>query len=495
MNTTRRQFLRTSAVAGAAALTLPRPILGAPSPGSVLGANGDIRVAVIGFNGRGQDHISGFQGLKGVRLVALCDVDQNVLRKEAKKQADKGNTVATFTDIRDLLQQKDIDAISIATPNHWHSLMGIWGCQAGKDVYVEKPVSHNVFEGRQLVRAARKYNRIVQTGTQSRSNPGMREGVAWVQAGNLGAIRYVTGLCYKPRKSIGKVGSPTPVPSTINFDLWSGPAPMHPLMRQNLHYDWHWVFETGNGDLGNQGIHQMDIGRWILGEQELSPFVLSVGGRLGYEDDGNTPNTQIVYHGYKKAPLIFEVRGLPKAKEFQEPKLWNGNMDDYRGSKVGVVVHCENGYMVFPSYDSAIAYDKNDKVIQEFKGGANHYANFIEAVRARDPKKLNAEILEGHLSSALCHTGNISYRLGEKLSPGAVKERLQDKSVSSYMTESFDRMMSHLNANAVQLDRTPLTLGAFLKMDPKEERFLGNSKANEQLREQGRKGYEIPENV
>ena len=266
-------------------------------------------------------------------------------------------------------------------------------------------------------------------------------------------------------------------------------------MRQNLHYDWHWVFETGNGDLGNQGIHQMDIGRWILGEQELSPFVLSVGGRLGYEDDGNTPNTQIVYHGYKKAPLIFEVRGLPKAKEFQEPKLWNGNMDDYRGSKVGVVVHCENGYMVFPSYDSAIAYDKNDKVIQEFKGGANHYANFIEAVRARDPKKLNAEILEGHLSSALCHTGNISYRLGEKLSPGAVKERLQDKSVSSYMTESFDRMMSHLNANAVQLDRTPLTLGAFLKMDPKEERFLGNSKANEQLREQGRKGYEIPENV
>jgi len=491
MKTNRRDFLRASAIAGAA-LTLPRSLLGAPAPGSVLGANGDIRVAVIGFNSRGKDHIAGFQGLKGVRLVALCDVDEEVLGREAKRQADKGNPVAIYTDVRKLLENKEIDAISTATPNHWHSLIGIWGCQAGKDVYVEKPVSHNVVEGRQLVRAARKYNRIVQTGTQSRSNPGMREAVEWVQAGNLGEITLVTGLCYKPRQSIGKVTGPTRVPLSINYDLWCGPTPLRPLMREKLHYDWHWVFETGNGDLGNQGIHQMDIARWILGEDELSPVVFSVGGRFGYLDDGNTPNTQVVYHGYKKAPLIFEVRGLPKSREFQDPKLWNANMDDYEGSKVGVVVQCRNGRMVIPSYDSAIAYDSSGKEVKRFKGGADHYANFIEAVRARDARILNADILEGHLSSALCHTGNVSYRLGEKLTPGAIKERLQD---NHEMSEAVGRMTSHLAANGVDFGQTPVTLGSFLRMDPADERFERNRAANHQLADEGRKGFEIPTRV
>ena len=493
MKTNRRHFLRASALAGAA-LTLPGGLRAAssPSPGSVLGANGDIRVAVIGFNGRGKDHISGFQALKGVRLVALCDVDEVVLGKEAQRQADKGNPVATYTDVRELLENKDIDVIATATPNHWHALIGIWGCQAGKDVYVEKPVSHNVVEGRQLVRAARKYNRIVQTGTQSRSNPGMREAVAWVQAGNLGQITKVTGLCYKPRQSIGKVSGPTRVPLTINYDLWCGPVPMRPLMRERLHYDWHWVFDTGNGDLGNQGIHQMDIARWILGENELSPLVFSVGGRFAYVDDGNTPNTQVVYHGYRKAPLIFEVRGLPKSKEYHDPKLWNANMDDYLGSKIGVVVHCQNGRMVIPSYDSAIAYDLAGKEVKRFKGGADHYANFIEAVRARDPQLLNADILEGHLSSALCHTGNVSYQLGERLSPGAIRERLQDQ---PEMAEAVERMTAHLQANGIDLTQSPMTLGAFLRMDPTEERFERNRAANQRLAAEGRKGFEVPSRV
>lgn len=494
MKSNRREFLRASALAGAA-LSLPRPLWAAdsaPAPGSVLGANGDIRVAVVGFNGRGKDHISGFQGLKGVRLVALCDVDQEVLEREAKRQADKGNPVATYTDVRKLLEKSDIDVIATATPNHWHALIGIWSCQAGKDVYVEKPVSHNVVEGRQLVRAARKYNRIVQTGTQSRSNPGMQEAVAWIQAGNLGDIQRVTGLCYKPRQSIGKVSEPTRIPLTIDYDLWCGPAPMRPLMREKLHYDWHWVFDTGNGDLGNQGIHQMDIARWILGEERLSPVVFSVGGRFGYEDDGNTPNTQVVYHGYEKAPLIFEVRGLPKARPFQDPKAWGANMDDYQGSKVGVVVQCTNGRMVIPTYDSAVVYDVDGKEIKRFKGGADHYANFIEAVRSRDLNKLNAEIVEGHLSSALCHTGNVSYRLGQKLSPGEIKERLQDNPA---MAEAADRMLTHLGANEVDLSRTPVTFGAYLRMDPVEERFERNRAANDQLAGAGRKGFEVPSRV
>ena len=491
MKTNRRDFLRTSALAGAA-LTLPRYTFGAPAPGSVLGANGDIRVAVVGFNGRGKDHISGFQAIKGVRLVALCDVDELVLQKEAKRQADQGNPVATYNDIRKLLENKDIDVVATATPNHWHALIGIWSCQAGKDVYVEKPVSHNVVEGRQLVRAARKYNRIVQTGTQSRSNPGMREAVAWIQAGNLGKITQVNGLCYKPRQSIGKVSEPTRIPLTIDYDLWCGPTPMRPLMREKLHYDWHWVFDTGNGDLGNQGIHQMDIARWILGENELSPLVCSVGGRFGYVDDGNTPNTQVVYHGYEKAPLIFEVRGLPKGKEYQDPKTWGANMDDYFGSKVGVVVHCENGRMTIPSYDSAVAYDLKGKEVKRFKGGADHYANFIDAVRARNPKILNADILEGHLSSALCHTGNVSYRLGEKVNAGALKERLKD---SPGLEDAVTRMTAHLTANGVNFDQTPITLGAYLRMDPEEERFERNRAANHQLAAEGRKGFEVPSRV
>lgn len=494
MKTNRRDFLRQSAIAGAA-LALPSGALSlraATAPGSVIGANGDIRVAVVGFNSRGMDHIQGFQKVPGVRLVALCDVDQNVLQKEGKRQADAGNPVTMYSDVRKLLENKEIDAISTASPNHWHALISIWACEAGKDVYVEKPVSHNAWEGRQIVNAARRYQRIVQTGTQSRSNPGLQEAVAWIRAGNLGDIKLVRGLCYKPRQSIGKVSGPTPVPSTIDYDLWCGPSPKGPLMREKLHYDWHWDFATGNGDLGNQGIHQMDIARWVLGEEQLSPMVFSFGGRFGYVDDGNTPNTQVVYHGYKKAPLIFEVRGLPHSKEFQDPQAWGKNMDEFKGARVGVIVECQNGYVSIPSYDSAIAYDSAGKEVKRFKGGADHYANFIAAVRNRKPGTLNAEILEGHLSSALCHTGNISYRMGETLPPGAIKERLQDNPA---MAETLDRVTTHLGANGVDLSSQKLTLGAFLKMDPATERFEKNASANHHLADEYRKGFEVPAKV
>ncbi|MFM8357251.1 MAG: Gfo/Idh/MocA family protein, partial [Verrucomicrobiota bacterium] len=364
-------------------------------------------------------------------------------------------------------------------------------CQAGKDVYVEKPVSHNAWEGRQIVQAARKYGRIVQTGTQSRSNPGLREAVDWLHAGNLGRIRLARGLCYKPRQSIGKVTAPTPVPAHIDYDLWCGPAPKNPLMRQKLHYDWHWQFVTGNGDLGNQGIHQMDIARWVLQERTLSPLVLSVGGRFSYVDDGDTPNTQFVYHGYARAPLIFEVRGLPKAKQFQSSG-WGGNMPDYKGAQIGVVVDCDGGSMVIPSYDSAIAYDRAGKEIRRWKQGADHYANFIAAMRSRKVQDLHADIEEGHLSSALCHTGNISYALGEKLSPGAIRERLQGRPEAA---ETFGRLQEHLEANGVDLASHPAVLGASLKMEVRSERFVGDERANRMLTREYRKGFEVPARV
>jgi predicted dehydrogenase len=489
---TRRQFLATTAIAAASAGALRAGDSPRFSPKArVIGANDDIRVAVIGFNSRGWDHINGFKKLKGVRLVALCDVDEQVLAKGKAELAKSGIEVATYTDIRKLLESDEIDAISTATPNHWHSLIAIWGCEAGKDVYVEKPVSHNVWEGRQIVAAARKYDRIVQTGTQSRSNPGLRQAVEWLRAGNLGKIQLARGLCYKPRQSIGHVTEPTPIPAHVDYDLWCGPAPMEPLRRAKLHYDWHWQFATGNGDLGNQGIHQMDIARWILGETTLSPRVFSVGGRFGYVDDGNTPNSQFVYHAYDRAPLIFEVRGLPKAKEFQDPKTWGKNMPDYRGAQVGVVIQCENGHMLIPSYHSARAYGRDGKLVKEWTEEADHYANFVAAMRSRKRAELNAEILEGHLSSALCHTGNISYLMGEKLGPDAIRERLQGKSDAR---ECFDRLAEHLGANGVDLAATPAVLGASLTMNPATERFegAGATKANQMLAREYRRGFEVP---
>ena len=485
----RRTFLRKSALAAASLSLLPKIGRTSAQPATnarIPGANGDIRIGVVGFHGRGQEHISGFGKIKGVRLVALCDLDQAVRDAEVKKFKDKGEDVTGYRDIRKLLENPDIDAISIATPNHWHSLASIWAVQAGKDVYVEKPVSHNVWEGGQVVKAARKYNRIVQAGTQSRSSAALQEAMAWLHGGGLGKLKLARGLCYKRRPSIGKTKGPQPVPASIDYDLWLGPAPLEPLRRKKLHYDWHWVWPTGNGDLGNQGIHQMDIARWALGENELSPRILSFGGRLGYDDDGTTPNTMVVYHEYKNAPLLFEVRGLP-AKEGAE------KMDAYRGESIGVVVHCEHGYATIPSSYSAVhVFDHDGQEIKTFKGGGNHFENFIKGMRSRRVEDLHADITEGNLSSALCHTGNISYRLGKQKRPDAIRSAIRD---NADLADAFGRMQEHLGANGVNLKTTPATLGELLKMDPQTQRFSGNRKANEMLTRDYRKPFVVPENV
>ncbi len=480
---TRRSFLKTSLFTTAA--------LGLPARGwsQIAGANEDIRIGVVGFGGRGSDHINGYRSLRKngekVRIVALCDVDKDILARGMRSFIESGEGISAYTDIRQLLDDKNVDAISIATPNHWHSLGTVWACQAGKDVYVEKPISHNVWEGGQAVEAARKYRRIVQAGTQSRSSQGLEEAVAWVRAGNLGKVLIARGLCYKRRKSIGKVDAPQQIPSNIDYDLWCGPAPKGPLNRAKLHYDWHWVWATGNGDLGNQGIHQMDISRWFLGVNALSPRVFSVGGRFSYIDDGETPNTQIVFHDYPDAPLIFEVRGLPE-------KTGSERMDKFMGGSIAVIVHCEGGTVVVPSYSEAIAYDKQEKEIRRWKGAKDHYANFLQAVRSRKVTDLRADILEGHLSSALCHTGNISYRLGALASPDEIREKIRG---SRDAVATFDRMAEHLSANGVDLNDPKATLGPVLTMDPKTERFLGDSKANELLTREYREPFVVPAKV
>ena len=477
---TRRHFLQQSVAASTGVFYIAKTSWAQKSPGDT------INMAVIGFGGRGSSHISGYKKLKndGVRVAALCDVDSGFLGKQMKNFEGEKQKVTAYTDMRKLFENKDIDAVSIATPNHWHALATIWAIQAGKDVYVEKPVSHCVWEGRQMVNAARKYSKIVQTGTQSRSSrKGIAAAVEWVQAGNLGKILLSRGLCYKRRPSIGKTEGDQPIPETVDYDLWCGPGPKGPLTRKNLKYDWHWTYAYGNGDLGNQGIHQMDIARWFLGEMELAPSVWSVGGRLGYEDDGETANTQMIYHGYEKAPLIFEVRGLPQATNVKD-------MDKFKGAGVGGIVECENGYVVVPNYSGAIAYDKAGKEIKKFEGSEDHFKNFIDACRSRRVDDLNADILEGHLSSALCHTGNISHLLGKKENPDAIMEQIKG---DSFATDTFERMKEHLGKNDVDLTKDKLTLGPVLKMDGKAERFIDHDAANDMLKDKYREPYVVPE--
>ncbi|MDB6025279.1 MAG: oxidoreductase domain protein [Verrucomicrobiales bacterium] len=484
-NISRRSFIQRTALTSAALTFTAR------SWSLVNGANSDIRIGVIGFHGRGETHIDEFKKMKGVRITALCDVDKGVLNRGVDKLKKADLEVTPYADIRKLLENKDIDAISIATPNHWHALAAIWGIQAGKDVYLEKPVSHNVWEGRQIVRAAEKYKKVIVTGTQSRSSTAIAEAVDYVQKGNLGKLLRARGLCYKPRTSIGKTSGPQQVPDGVDYDLWSGPAPLIPPHRNNprwgtVHYDWHWIWNYGNGDLGNQGIHQMDIARWFLGEHQLSPRVFSIGGRVGYVDDGETPNSMVIYHDYKKAPLIFEVRGLPE-------KTGSTKMDTYKGADIGVVAECENGYAVVTgNYTHATIYDKDGKEIKKFEGGTNHFANFITAVRSRKMADNKAPIAEGHISSALCHTGNISYRVGKQKNPDEIREAIKSNKDA---TETFNRMSDHLAANNVDLTKTKLTHGQFLKMDPKTERFSDSEEANALLKDKYREPFVVPDQV
>jgi predicted dehydrogenase len=494
----RRTFLRQSALAGGS-FFISKSLTSCGGEGGSTGANDVINVAVVGFRGRGAEHIKSFSEIKGVRVAALCDVNTAVLAKQADAFKAKGQEVQTYQDIRKLLENKDIDAISIATPNHWHALAGIWAMQAGKDVYVEKPVSHNVWEGRQLVNAARKYNRIVQTGSQIRSSQGIRDAVQWVKAGNLGKITIARGLCYKRRKSIGKARGPLETPEGVDLDLWFGPAPVAPIHRKKLDYDWHWQWAYGNGDLGNQGVHQVDIARWFLGENEIAPRTWSVGGRLGYEDDGETPNTQIIYQAYATAPLIFEVRGLPKSRELvvekgaekSTEKIKDGaDMDNFMGGQIGVVIHCEGGHVLVPNYDTAIAYDKSGKELKKWEGDDNHFENFIKGVRSRKREDLTAEVLEGHISAALCHTANISHQLGTKKSVDEIKQAI---SADAGAGETLDRMLGHLQANGIDLNATPLTLGPVLNFDPKTEKAVGNEAAAKLLTREYRAPFVVPE--
>ncbi len=467
----------------------------------VLGANEDIRCAVVGANGRGKSHISGLSAIKGVRVSAICDVDPAVLDARVTTQSkDAGHEVKGFADVRELIDSKEYDVITTATPNHWHSLIAVWASQAGKDSYIEKPISHTVWEGRQVVNAARQNKVICAGGTQSRSMETIQQAVEYVHAGKLGKIEYVKGTCYKPRQPIGKGGGGE-IPAGLDYDLWCGPAEIEdPLRRQRFHYDWHWFYEYGNGDMGNQGIHQMDVARWFLGEKGLSNSVLSIGGRLGYVDDGTTPNTQIVYHNYDSAPLIFETRGLPKNKAAQTEgwgKMMNSPEEFPDEGGIAVVVKCENGKVYCSSGGKVKITDNDGMEVHKVEGdnGLNlHFDNFIKAVRSRNHTDLNADCEETHFSSALCHTGLISHQVGLPVHGDEVRERI---AADKFLTARYADMEAHLENNGVNLGEQTITLGAALKFNPDNEKFEGNgdldSKANALAKRVYRKPYEVPD--
>ena len=481
----RRQFIEDSVLAAMVASALPASSLLAADKKKTLrksGKKGDnpLQVAIVGAGGRGGEHIGQYIASPDTEIAYIVDVDEKIGQRRAQQiEQQQGRKPTVVRDIRKMLEDKSVSIVSIATPNHWHALAAIWAMQAGKDVYVEKPISHDVSEGRRVVQAAKKHDRICQVGTQCRSNKANIDAVAFLKAGKIGEVKLARGLCYKRRTSIGPKGQ-YQVPVEVDYDLWCGPAKMLPLTRPKFHYDWHWQREWGNGDMGNQGPHQMDVARWGLGIDRMADRVIAYGGRLGYEDAGDVANTEVGIFEFGDKTIAFEVRGLVT--------------DPLRDAMVGVIFYGSKGSVVMTSYASGVAFDSNGKVIHRFHGGSDqdHFGNFIDAVRAHDPKRLHCPAIEGHLSHAHSHLANVSYYLGKPASVAEIKTALGALKTNEDALECFDRTMKHLAANNVDLVKTPLSLGPMLEMDVENETVLNNPAACELLSRECRAPYIIP---
>ncbi len=382
---------------------------------SIQGANDRVRIGVVGIRGMGFGHIRANSGLKNVEVAALCDVDENLYGERLKWLEENGHPKPkTYYDIRKLLEDPTIDAISVATPNHWHALAGYWAAQAGKHAALEKPGTHNFFEGKQLIAASRKYNTLIQHHAERRTFPGFQSAVEFMRNGGLGEVYMAKGLCYKWRDSIGKTPV-EPVPEGVHYDLWLGPAPKRPFTRNRFHYEWHWHWEYGNGDIGNQGAHQMDIARWGLGVT-YPTSVVSVGGHFMFDDDQETPNTLMAIFefpnpdagGDKKKILQFEVRHWITNHE--------GGIGEGPDNTIGNLFYGSEGYMVIDLGGNWKTFMGKKREPGPSGGGkGNMFQNFVDAIRANDRSKLVGDITEGHYSCALVHMANTSYRLGRKL--------------------------------------------------------------------------------
>lgn len=496
----RRDFIKKSIVSGSG-IILAGSSLNVYSGNNIIGANDTVRVAVIGLNGIGRsDHIPKFKKIENVKIVALCDVDSTLLNQTADDLIKEGIKVDKYADIRKLLERKDIDAVSIATPNHWHALAAIWACQAGKDVCVEKPVSHCIWEGRKIVEAARKYNRMVQGDFDRRSNNVMKTSYELLQSGKLGKILYVKSVNYKGRPSIGLINVPQPIPQSVDYNLWCGPTPMRPLMRKNLHYDWHWQYTTGNAELGNNGPHTLDCVRWALGMEGVPQKIFSIGGRYGYMDNGDVPNTFMAVYNYNGIPIVYESRGLT---ENPASKNMDG-LDSISATGKRIffphnspspnndeAYFCENGIL----YDGSI-YDNDGQLVSTITaepsiGPKDH---FINAVRSRNISDLRIDIEVGHVSTAFCHLGNISYKMGQQAPVETIYEKLEG---NKFLLNTFEGFKKHLTNNGIDITKQLPILGPQLFFDSKKELFYDSNSemANLYLKDTYREPFVIPEKI
>jgi predicted dehydrogenase len=458
----RRQFFKRGLKSTTGLATLSTIAL-VTRPERVFGANDRVRVAVCGLGGRGWDHVQAYSKLANVEIAALCDVDETVLGQRAVSMAALNlPKPKTFIDARQVMSDKSIDAISIATPNHWHALLGIWACQAGKDVYCEEPCSHNWWEGRQLVRAANKYNRIVQHGTQARSSKGAMEAVGRLQGGEIGDVYLARGICYRRRETIGHKPV-VPVPAGVHYDLWAGPAPLRPFTQNRFHYNWRWFWDYGNGEMGSQGVHEIDLARWGLGVR-LPNKVSASGGHFMFDDDQETPNIlnctfQFDMSDGKRRMIEFEVRHwfsnsaaeigssaftaapLPdptlNVKQNAVPlgKLTTETPPTQAGPKpapdagphdvVGNIFYGSKGYLAINGYDAYKTWlGANQQPGPSGNGQGDHFANFISVIRSRNRQDLRAPIEEAHTSCTLMHLANASYILGRTINFDPAAERV-----------------------------------------------------------------------
>lgn len=477
----RRKFIAGTAAASSI-LILPNS--------RVFGANDRIQVGVVGCGGRGRGHV-GWAEESGADVVAVCDPDKAQMGK-----ASKDGKLKQYQDLRKLLEDKSIDAVVMATPNHWHSLGTIWACQAGKDVYIEKPACHSIWEGRKMVEAARKYKRIVQIGTQQRSDPAFIELKELIAKKELGEVQWIHSIWYANRDSIGKVTGPQPIPDGVDYDAWCGPRDNVPLMRKKLHYDWHWFWDYGNGDMGNRVIHVIDDVHHVMQMNENVPTrMMAVGGRFKYVDDANTPNTEFIVMDWK-VPIIFGSRNLPnidaKTGKASGESIYRRFNNNFRFTNL---VKCENGFFAVSRGGGGI-YDNDGKRVRQIKGdgGGAHMGNFFSAMKSRRHEDLHADVEQGHWGCQLLHTGNISYRIGKEASVDQVGKQLGDHEESK---ETWAQTMDHLKAHGVDLNIEKPILGPWLTWDPKSERFTGDhaDEANALVKEKYREPYVIPDKV
>jgi predicted dehydrogenase len=491
--TSRRQFLEETMFSAAAAVA-------ASAVGQLSASEQEIHevarrvpgrkleIAVVGVRGRGKSHLTAFQQLAGANVRCVVDVDREIGLKRcgeiAKRQ--RGRAPRFYTDIREALDDPAIDIVSIASPNHWHALMAIWALQAGKHVLLEVPVSHNVSEGRAIVAASRAANRVCQVGLQSRSNPGTRQAMGFLHGGGIGELSRALAICYRPRPPIGPPQTTLP-PPTVDFNLWSGPASLQAPTRQRFHHDWQWFWNYGNGELGYQGVHQMDIARWGMQLPRLSNRVFSYGGRFGPVDAGETANTQVVVHSFDspEREIRFELRSCSMSGVKQSR--------DYRNIKAGVVFEGSDGFLIMTTYYSGAAFDRQGRLIKSFCGQGNHFARFLATVRGERVLPNDADILEGHLSSSLCHLGNISYRLGSEVSVEAAASLVRERDQADQSLETFSRMLDHLRKQRIDLQTASVRVGDWLEFNPVSEKFHGQHAADALLSRAYRSPFILPD--